>query len=131
MMKPHDYRIQIKNDIRAYIRKYVNLEGWEGMWPAFKMYLSTILLGVDDVTGNSSGSYTKDAFQAKQNLIGNEDLILLAEKAHRESYLLHTGFVPDDETDPERLDVLVRCYLLDECIEEVIGGIVCNMDGII
>ena len=68
-------------------------------------------LWIDDaVTGNGSGSYTFNAFQAGLNLVGNY-------------YLLHEACdefgcnVPESE---EAADVTIRCYLLSQAIAEAL-----------
>lgn len=126
MQKPYDYKKAIKQDIRTYIRTYVDIDYWDNNWPVFRDYLWSVLLFVDSVTGNSSGSYTKDAQEARENLLGNEDLFEQAQKESDADMLLRYNYQCRRETDPERQDVMIRCFLLDECIVEVIGEIVTN-----
>ena len=64
----------------------------------------------DSVTGNASGSYTCNAWQAEENLSHNWDL---TEEAVNE------GFEPNDRCSPEAWDVCIRCYLLGQVVAEV------------
>lgn len=64
---------------------------------------------VDSVTGNGSGSYTFNTWEAEEYLCHNIDLL---QEARAEF---------GDERDPleqgaEALDVTIRCYLLGQCI---------------
>ena len=72
----------------------------------------------DTVTGNGSRSYTFNTEQAKQNLIGNEDIV---------RNMIEEGFATPEgvmdwfmDEDYEAIDVAVRCYLLDQAISEVL-----------
>lgn len=70
----------------------------------------------DSVTGNGSGSYTFDAWKAEEYICHNLDLFRDA---------LEEFGQPDDAnklTDPEYIDVTIRCYLLGQCIEEAIDA---------
>ena len=80
--------------------------------------LNDKLFNEDTVTGNGSGSYTFNTEQAKQNLIGNEDIV---------RDMIEEGFATPEgvmdwfmDEDYEAIDVAVRCYLLDQAISEVL-----------
>ena len=80
--------------------------------------LNDKLFNEDTVTGNGSGSYTFNTEQAKQNLIGNEDLV---------RSMIEEGFATPEgvmywfmDEDYEAIDVAVRCYLLGQAISEVL-----------
>ena len=68
----------------------------------------------DSVTGNASGSYTFNAYTAGENLIGNFDLLreTCAEFGVSANELLERG--------EEYADVSIRCYLLGECLADVL-----------
>ena len=75
-------------------------------------------LWVDDsVTGNGSGSYTFNRYEAEQNLVGNFDLLgeALAEFGCDGSYILEKG--------AEACDVTIRCYLLPQAISEALDDL--------
>lgn len=61
----------------------------------------------DCVTGNASGSYTFNAWKAEEYLCHNLDLL----KEACEEF----GTTPD-LSNPEAMDVTIRCYLLPQAI---------------
>ena len=68
----------------------------------------------DSVTGNASGSYTFNTYQAEENICHNLDLLGEACAEFGSSAdLLKDG--------AEACDVTIRCYLLSECLNEVLG----------
>lgn len=71
----------------------------------------------DHVTGNGSGSYTFSRERARENLKGNEDLVgEMADAFGIGCEEIGRRFMAGDW---ESLDVMVRCYLLDEAIESL------------
>lgn len=69
-------------------------------------------LWVDDsVTGNGSGSYFFNSYEAEEALAGNWDIAAEA--------LEMFGFDGFDK-DAEWVDVTIRCYLLSQCIADYI-----------
>ena len=82
-------------------------------------------LWVDDsVTGNGSGSYTFNRYQAEENISHNMDLL---KDACEEFEDLLKDACKEFEDDPFRLlenpevaDVTIRCYLLSQVISEVL-----------
>ena len=110
-MERYDYRENVKNDIKDYIkdndihwndetREEVQGEVQDDCWT------------VDSVTGNGSGSYTFSTWQAEENLCHNTDLLgeALVEFCCGPEYITERG--------PEACDVTIRCYLLGECLGE-------------
>lgn len=76
------------------------------------------LMNSDYVTGNLSGSYTFSRWQAAEYVCHNLDLL---DAALTELYGQN---VPVRcVTDPEWCDVIIRCYLLDSCLNAVLDGI--------
>lgn len=67
----------------------------------------------DAVTGNGSGSYTFNAWEAEENLCHNMALLLeaLQEFGGDISYL---------EKGAEACDVTIRCYLLPQALSEAL-----------
>jgi hypothetical protein len=111
-MERYDYRQAIMDDIRDYIREndirvtYDNRDDLEEE-------LRDSLWTEDSVTGNASGSYTFNAWQAEEYLCHNYDLLC---DAFREF-----GYEPMEKLDsPETADVIIRCYLLGECLSSVL-----------
>lgn len=107
-MERYDYRENVKNDIKNYIRD--NEIRWnEDSRKEVEERLNDDLWTVDSVTGNGSGSYTFNTWEAEEYLCHNIDLL---QEARAEF---------GDERDPleqgaETLDVTIRCYLLGQCI---------------
>lgn len=66
----------------------------------------------DSVTGNASGSYTFNTWKARCNLWNNEDII--------EEVTKEFEIPPEKASNPEFMDVSIRCYLLYGAITEVI-----------
>ena len=115
----YDYREAIKADIRQYIE---DNNTWLGLEDLDKDELFETLnenmWNADSVTGNASGSYTFNRNEAKKNLEGNEDLI----RKMCEEFCIPAETIAEKFLDEEYeyFDVSVRCYLLGECLQEVI-----------
>lgn len=79
-----------------------------------KRYLRSEFLDNDEVTGNASGTYTFNPYRAENYLAHNWGLLAEALKAFKfddkGSEVLKKG--------AEWCDVLIRCYLLDECLDK-------------
>ena len=113
-MERYDYRESVLKDVRNYISKHYTRETLKELADDFDELgekLHDEMWTDDSVTGNGSGSYTCNSWQAEENLCHNLDLIL---EVARE-------FGGLDITDPEGCDVSIRCYYLDECISEVLN----------
>ena len=90
--------IQVNNETREEVAEQLNDE----------------LFCSDSVTGNASGSYTFNAWQAEENLCHNLDLLgeALQEFECEADYITEKG--------AEACDVTIRCYLLPQAIEAVL-----------
>jgi hypothetical protein len=114
-----EYRDQVKSDIKDYLTQ-------EDLWPTAepdtpeyeeqrdaaydRCYMA------DSITGNASGSYTFNTWQAEENvchLLWDEDL-----------WLLLNGSMEVNPADmakgPEYIDVSIRCALVSECLDAVL-----------
>jgi hypothetical protein len=106
-MDRYDYREAIKADINYYIvTEGLTFDSREEFIDAMEETAWT----EDSITGNASGSYTFNRWKAEEYLCHNLDLLC---EACREF-----GSTPDLE-NPEACDVIIRCYLLYECIRDV------------
>lgn len=113
-MENYDYREHVSEDVRDYIANHYTREELKSLADDLEDLgekLHDEMWTDDSVTGNESGSYTFNAWQAEENLCHNLDLL---QEVGRE-------FGELDITDPEGCDVSIRCYLLDECINEVLN----------
>lgn len=110
----YNYYEAVKNDVREYIENEINLNEWKGNREGLEEKLNDDLWTCDSVTGNASGSYTFNTWQAEENLCHNLDLLeeALDEFGSNKGYLLENG--------AEAADVTIRCYLLGSTIAEVL-----------
>lgn len=120
-MRNYNYRKAMKKDIYNYLEdndymlnlpedtEEIDFEGlyndlYDEMWIA------------DGVTGNGSGSYFFNSYEAEEALLHNLDL--LAEAC--EAFGSNTDILKDG---PETCDVTIRCYLLSEVLADVLDEI--------
>ena len=115
-MDRYDYYKAVKADVLDYIRENVDLSEYETL-DELADALNDELWTADSVTGNASGSYTFDAWEAEENVCHNLDLLgeALAEFGCDPDYLSNNG--------AEAADVTIRCYLLGSAIAEVLQDI--------
>lgn len=115
----YDYREEMKKDIHSVINE---IEDWESATitesfrdkdDAFDHLYDRLWLD-DNVTGNASGSYTFNAWQAEENICHNLDLL--------EQAMWEFGCEDVDaiKKGAEWCDVTIRCYLLGEVLREVL-----------
>lgn len=124
-MERYDYRKSLMDDIRNYIDENdikITSENRDDV----EEELRDSLMNNDSVTGNASGSYTFNTWQAEENLCHNLDLL---QDACNE-------FCCEPRLDSaEWCDVVIRCYLLGECLSSVLDELEveeedeCRMDG--
>lgn len=110
----YNYLEAIKEDIREYIREEVNLADWIGNKNGLEEHLNDVLWVEDSVTGNTSGSYTFNNWQAEENLVHNWDIL---EEALEEFGCTSTNVI---KKGAEWCDVTIRCYLLGQAIYAVL-----------
>lgn len=112
-MTNYNYKKAVKDDIKNYINENINLSDYEDL-DELQEYLQNTLWTEDSVTGNGSGSYTFDTYQAEENIAHNWDLLqdALEEFGQTDINILEKG--------AEWADVTIRCYILSECITEVL-----------
>ena len=106
----YDYLENVKTDVLNYIKEnydkedYANLdydELYDEMWTA------------DSVTGNGSGSYTFNTWEAEENICHNLDL---AKEAYENFGYDGVKF----EDGAEAIDVTIRCYFLGSVLQDVL-----------
>ena len=110
-MEKYNYYEAVKDDIKQYIEDHdvkVTTRNRENLEQSLydDMFIS------DSVTGNASGSYTFNTWQAEENLCHNLDLLKEAcEEFGSDCNILESA---------EGCDVTIRCYLLSQCLHEVL-----------
>ena len=111
-MEKYNYFEAVKEDVKQYIEDHgvkVTTSNREELESSLydEMFIS------DSVTGNASGSYTFNTWQAEENLCHNLDLLKEACDAFGDegTNILESA---------EGCDVTIRCYLLSQCLHEVL-----------
>ena len=107
----YDYLKNMREDVREYIK-----ENYKGVEEVDKDKLYDDLFIDDSVTGNGSGSYTFNRELAREYIYNNEHLLEEAVKEFRCS----SEEIANHIFDYEWQDVTIRCYLLDQAIDEAI-----------
>lgn len=115
-MEKYNYLSAVKEDVKDYIN-YNNITINDDNREEIEQELNDKLFCEDSVTGNASGSYTFNTWDAEENLCHNWDLLseALSEFSCDVTYL---------ERGAEACDVTIRCYLLPQAISEVIDEII-------
>lgn len=112
----YDYRKHVTADIHDYIMERTPEElvrRYGADLDDIREGLNEELWIADSVTGNGSGSYYCNAWKAEDALAHNWDLLADAlDEFGGDTDVLRQG--------PEACDVTIRCYLLGECLEEVL-----------
>lgn len=103
-MERYNYIEHLKEDINNFIEENKNL--------SFDELYDTMFTS-DTITGNASGSYTFSTWKAEENICHNQELLIDA--------LTEFGYssIPLDMS-AEAKDVLIRCYLLDSTLNDVL-----------
>ena len=113
-MTNYNYLESVTADVLDYIKEEINLDEWKGNRDGLEEKLNDDLWTVDSVTGNASGSYTFNTWEAEENLAHNWDLLAeaLDEFGQNGTDVLRQG--------AEAMDVTIRCYLLGQAIAEAL-----------
>lgn len=113
-MTNYNYLEAVTSDVLDYIKEEINLDEWKGNREGLEEKLNDKLWTVDSVTGNASGSYTFNTWEAEENLAHNWDLLAeaLDEFGQDGTDVLRQG--------AEAMDVTIRCYLLGQAIAEAL-----------
>lgn len=108
----YDYREAMKEDVLDYVKNEIDFTDFETL-EELEEKLNEELFVCDSVTGNASGSYTFNAYEAEENLTHNWDLL---EEALDE----FGGNENPISKGAEWCDVTIRCYLLGSAISEAL-----------
>ena len=113
-MTRYDYITQLKDDITTYLID--NDIILEDLNDRELEKLGDDLWAEDSVTGNASGSYTMNTYQAEENIAHSWDLI----EEVAEVYGIDPIISSDYSHGAEWWDVNIRCYLLNEALYELV-----------
>lgn len=111
----YNYFEEVKNDVEEAATSEYTLKMLEPMdLNKYEEKLNDALWIDDSVTGNASGSYFFNRYEAEEALANNGDLMVeaLQEFGYNDIDILEKG--------AEWVDVTIRCYILSSCIAEYI-----------
>ena len=115
----YDYYANVKDDVLSYINDEIRPgEYWDR--DELESHLNDTLWADDSVTGNGSGSYTFNSAKSKEYVMDNTDLLREAFEEFDCKDKLGEYFI---EEDWESMDVTIRCYVLNSCINDALDEI--------
>lgn len=116
----YNYFEAMKKDIKGYLEEneiIIDLSNREEI----EQELNDSLFICDEVTGNGCGSYTMNRLKARDYVINNMNLVKeMCEDFGIESKTVSEKFLSEDW---EWFDVSIRCYLLNQAINETLNEI--------
>lgn len=120
----YDYYENVKDDVENYIKE--NKEFFKATdLEELEEELNNQCWDSDSVTGNASGSYTFNTYEAEENICGNWDLL---QEALEE---FGCSDVNPIEKGAEWCDVTIRCYVLSQAISSLLEQMEENKDPIL
>lgn len=130
----YDYYFEVKNDIREALNNgdyshivtdYLDNNGdFNGDYDGLFNNLYDAMWVDDSITGNASGSYTFNTVQAMENLTYNLDLL-------EEAITEYGGNMDVLKDGAEACDVTIRCYVLNECLSDVLTTEIDSVNALI
>ena len=116
----YNYLDAMKEDILEYIKNEVDFSDYDDL-EDLEQFLNDELWTVDSVTGNASGSYTFNRWQAQEYVLDNTDEL----KEALDEFCVDSETIADKfmSEDWEYFDVTIRCHLLGSAISEVLEEI--------
>lgn len=114
-MKKYDYLQAVTDDVLSYIEENA-IKVTTSNREEIEEQLNDDLFCCDSVTGNASGSYTFNAYEAEEYLCHNLDLLAEAvEELGGNMDILKDG--------AEACDVTIRCHLLSQAISAALDEV--------
>lgn len=117
----YDYREQIKEDVKDAVLEWcnANMDIREALADreTLEQEMNDALWIDDSVTGNASGSYFCNSYEAQKCVMDNFELLLDMAREFGEVEEVGMRIMSEEW---EWLDVSIRCYLLGECISEAL-----------
>lgn len=115
-MTRYNYFESVKNDILSVIAERDIIVTSENIEETYDELYDDLFVS-DSVTGNGSGSYTFNAWEAEENLCHNWDLL---REACEEFGCSMGEYI---ERGAEACDVTIRCYLLSQCLNAALDEV--------
>lgn len=117
-----DYRTEVREAIESYVADneyFINMADFDSA-EEFEEWLNDTLWTEDSVTGNASGSFTFNSYEAKEKVFADMQTVTdaLKEFCCGQSEEVADAFLNEKW---EFLDVTTRCYVLGECIADYIS----------
>lgn len=109
----YNYLNEMMNDVKNYIEENVDMTDYQTKSALYEKLYDELWLA-DEITGNASGTYTFNAWEAEEYLSHNWHLL---EEALCEFGLENTNV---EAKGAEYCDVTIRCYLLGQVLDEVL-----------
>lgn len=118
----YDYREAMTEDVKEWIKENVDLTEWTEDRKGLEQQLNDDLWTEDSITGNASGSYYCNSYNAEESIAHNWDLLneALDEFGQNDINVIKKG--------AEWADVTIRCYLLESVISDVLNEMEENGD---
>lgn len=118
----YDYREAMTEDVKEWIKENIDLTEWTEDREGLEQQLNDDLWTEDSITGNASGSYYCNSYNAEESISHNWDLLneALDEFGQNNINVIEKG--------AEWADVTIRCYLLGFVISDVLDEMEENGD---
>lgn len=118
----YDYREAMTEDVKEWIKENIDLTEWTEDREGLEQQLNDDLWTEDSITGNASGSYYCNSYNAEESIVHNWNLLneALDEFGQNNINVIEKG--------AEWADVIIRCYLLRSVISDVLNEMEENGD---
>lgn len=118
----YDYREAMTEDVKEWIKENIDLTEWTEDREGLEQQLNDDLWTEDSITGNASGSYYCNSYNAEESIAHNWNLLneALDEFGQNNINVIEKG--------AEWADVTIRCYLLGYVISDVLNEMEENGD---
>lgn len=118
----YDYREAMTEDVKEWIKENIDLTEWTEDREGLEQQLNDDLWTEDSITGNASGSYYCNSYNAEESIAHNWDLLneALDEFGQNNINVIKKG--------AKWADVTIRCYLLGSVISDVLNEMEENGD---
>lgn len=118
----YDYREAMTEDVKEWIKENIDLTEWTEDREGLEQQLNDDLWTEDSITGNASGFYYCNSYNAEESIAHNWDLLneALDEFGQNNINVIEKG--------AEWADVTIRCYLLGFVISDVLDEMEENGD---